>query len=393
MVSKPKLLGGIPIFEEKVNIVRPVLPGLNDVEESLRKILQSGMVTKGQYLQAFQEEVATHLGVKHAIAVSSCTTGLILAFKGLGLTGEVIVPSFTFMATVSAIIWAGLKPVFIDVDVGTTNINPALIEEAITPKTTAVVAVHNFGNPASVAALRDLADRHNLELIFDAAHGFGACYRGEPVGGFGKAEVFSLSPTKLVIAGEGGIVSTNDDELAEKVQIGREYGMRNYDSVFPGINARMPEFNAVMGLHSLRLVEGAAQQRNVYVSIYHELLGKLPGIGFQEVHSEDRCSFKDFSIVIDENRYGLSRDELATALTSENIDVRKYYDPPVHRQMAYKEYCPSDRKLPATELLASCSLSLPIWSCMDKEICEGICSAIVRIHHHAEGIRKLLRVV
>ena len=189
---------------EHVRIVRPVLPAAAELAEGVQEILGSGSVTKGPYLARFEVAVAEHLGVRHAVAVSSCTTGLMLTFRGLGLTGDVVVPSFTFMATVSAAVWAGLRPVFADVDAGTTNLDPAAVEDVITPATAAIVAVHNFGNPADIAALSDLADRHGLRLIFDAAHGFGARWRGVPVGAQGDAQVYSLSPTKLLIAGEGG---------------------------------------------------------------------------------------------------------------------------------------------------------------------------------------------
>jgi dTDP-4-amino-4,6-dideoxygalactose transaminase len=325
MGDMPAILGGVPSFQNKVNIVRPVMPDFSELSEGVQQIVQSGMVTKGQHLKAFEKAVREHLGVRHAVAVSSCTSGLMLTYRSLGLTGDVVVPSFTFMATVSALIWSGLRPVYADVNPGTTNLDPAAAEAAITPRTSAIVAVHNFGNPAEIDALKAVADRHHLKLIFDAAHGFGALYQGQPVGGQADAHVFSLSPTKLLITGEGGIVSTNDDALAEKIIMGREYGNSgNYDSAFAGLNARMPEFNALMGLHSLARLEEAAQTRNQTADLYQEMLGMIPGVCFQEVRAMNRCSFKDLSIVFDPAEFGLTRDELAIALAPENIDTRKY---------------------------------------------------------------------
>jgi len=359
-----------------------MLPGFGELAEDVRGILGSGMVTKGQHLRAFEAAVAEHLGVKHAVAVSSCTTGLMLAYQGLGLAGDVVVPSFTFMATVSAMVWAGLRPVFADVDASTTNLDPAAAEAAITPNTSAIVAVHNFGNPADIAGLQEVADRHGLKLIFDAAHGFGARYQGVPVGAQGDAHVYSLSPTKLLIAGEGGIVATNDDQLAERVRLGREYGNSgNYDSAFAGINARMPEFNALLGLRSLAMLEDAARRRNEVVELFHEQLGQLPGIGFQKVRQGDRSSYKDFSISVDPDEFGLTRDELALALADHNIDTRKYYEPPVHRQSAYRTY-DDGRALPNTEWLSTHSLSLPIWSNMSDQVALGICSAVREIYEN-----------
>jgi dTDP-4-amino-4,6-dideoxygalactose transaminase len=386
----PALLGRKPVFSHKINIVKPQLPKPEELEEGLNEILLSGMVTKGSYLQKFEEAIASHLQVKHAIGVSSCTTGLMLVYKCLGLTGEVIVPSFTFMATVSSLIWCGLQPVYVDVNLETTNIAPNAIEQAITPRTSAIVAVHNFGNPAEIMALERIAKKHNLSLIFDAAHGFGTLYQHQPVGSQGRAQVFSLSPTKLLIAGEGGIVATNDDDLAVKIRMGREYGNDgSYDSVFAGMNARLAEFNALLGLHSLNYLESAAKNRNKVSYLYRDRLAKLPGIGFQEIHAENRSSYKDFSITINPDLFGLNRDELAIALTAENIDTRKYYDPPVHRQKAYRQFY-SGNTLPNTESLSQNSISLPIWSDMSAEIAAGICDAIERAHHNAPEIRRFL---
>jgi dTDP-4-amino-4,6-dideoxygalactose transaminase len=279
--------------------------------------------------------------------------------------------------------------VYADVDAGTTNLDVASAERAITPNTSAIVAVHNFGNPAQIEELEDLARRRNLKLIFDAAHGFGALYRGVPVGRQGDAHVFSLSPTKLLIAGEGGIVATNHDDLADKIRMGREYGNSgDYDSAFAGLNARLAEFNALMGLKSLQMLENAATTRNETVSLYQEMLGTLPGIDFQQVRPADRNSYKDFSITIDADAFGLTSDELSSALSAENIDNRRYYDPPVHRQTAYRGFADGSVRLDNTEYLASNSLSLPIWTNMQPEVSTSICEAIRRIYRNAAEIHQ-----
>jgi len=390
MNSKPATLGGDPIFEAKVPIVKPSLPAFPSLEGELREIIETGMITKGKYLQEFEQAISEHLGVRHAVAVSSCTVGLMLVYKALNLSGDVIVPSFTFMATVSSLVWLGLRPVFIDVDRNTTNIDPSFLEEAITPKTSAVVAVHNFGNPADIEGLEEFATRRGLKLIFDAAHGFGAQYQGSPVGGQGDAQVFSLSPTKLLIAGEGGIVATNDDDLAYRVRICREYGNSgNYDTVFPGINGRLCEFNAVLGLHSLQLLEGGVRNRNLIAELYQRELGSLPGIGFQAIRHGDRSSYKDFGIIIEPKRFGLNRDKLQKALTAENIDTRRYYDPPVHLQTAYRRFTASGRHLANTEFLANSILCLPIWSNMDSTTALAICTAVKRIHEFSKEIEQM----
>ena len=366
----------IDTSDRTIGIVRPVLPSFEEMAPGIEDMLASGMVTKGQYLRAFEDAVAGHLGVKHAVGVSSCTTGLMLLYRGLGLTGEVVVPSFTFMATVSALVWAGLRPVFAEVDPGTYNLDPAAVDAAITPNTSAIVAAHIFGNPADMEGLAEVATRRKVHLLFDAAHGFGSLYRGLPLGGQGIGQAFSLSPTKLLIAGEGGIVATDDDELAEYIRLGREYGNSgHYDSAFAGINARMAEFNALMGLHSLAMLEAAALRRNEVVNLYRRELGSLPGIGFQDIRAGDRCSYKDFSITVDVEVAGVTRDEVAGRLASRGIDSRKYYDPPVHRHTAYRQFSP-EFELPITDRLAGQSLSLPLWSDMDDDTALEVCAAV-----------------
>ena len=332
MNDLPALLGNSPIFDNMIPIARPTLPEYSELADQFRNIVQTGILTKGSYLRDFEEMVSEHLGVEHAVAVSSCTSGLMLTYQAARLRGDVVVPSFTFMATVGALRWAGLRPVFADVGRDTINLDPRSAEAAITPSTTAIVATHNFGNPAEIEDLQTLADRHNLSLIFDAAQAFGSLYRGRPVGPQGDAQVFSLSPTKLVVAGEGGIVATKDHEIAERVRIGREYGNRgDYDSAVPGINARLTELNALLGQHGLKQLESAARHRNKIASLYREQLSGLPGVAFQEVRDGDRSSYNYFAIVIDPEVFGLTRDDLAAVLAAENIETRKYYDPPVHR--------------------------------------------------------------
>jgi dTDP-4-amino-4,6-dideoxygalactose transaminase len=385
----PAALGGTPAFEQLLPIVRPTLPTYEEMAGEFAEIVGSGMVTRGRHLRAFEEAAAAHLKVKHAVAVSSCTSGLMLVYRGLGLTGEIIAPSFTFMATVSAAVWAGLRPVLVDVDRATHNICPAAVEAAITPNTSAIVAVHNFGNPAEIDALDEITKRKGVKLVFDAAHGFGANYRGVPVGRQGDAQIYSLSPTKLVVAGEGGVVATNSDELADAVRKGREYGMApGYDSEFAGLNSRMSEFHACLARHSLGLLEANAQRRQDLVARYRNELLSLPGIEFQEIRDGNRSSYKDFSITVNGEQFGLTRNDLSSALGMENIDTRKYYDPPVHRQSAYRRFGPPEKTLPATAWLASASLSLPLWSHMTDETVCRICSAIESIHQSASSISK-----
>jgi dTDP-4-amino-4,6-dideoxygalactose transaminase len=385
----PAILGGVPAFAGMLPLVRPALPSAATMQGVVEEMLSTGSLTKGKRLQEFEQALAEHLQVRHAVAVSSCTTGLMLAYRGLGLEGEAVVPSFTFMATVSALVWAGVRPVFADVDYHTATLDVESVERAITSRTSAIVAVHTFGNPAELEALQTIADRRGLKLVYDAAHGFGSTYHGVPVGAQGDAQVFSLSPTKLVVAGEGGVVATNDDRLAEQIRLGREYGNDGaYDSAFAGINARLPEFNAALGLRSLRMLEASVVERNRLADRYGAALADVPGIALQQIRPGNRCSYKDFSIVVDPKRFGLDRDQLAAALLAERIDTRKYYSPAVHRQTAYRRWAPDDRLLPNSVKLADRSLSLPMGAHMTDADVRTVCDAIGRLHRHAPAVRE-----
>lgn len=391
MNNLPALLGNNPTFKEKIPLTKPVLPDFEVLAEGLRPIFETGILTKGHHVGRLEEMVAAELGVRHVIAVSSCTAGLMLVYRALNLSGEVIVPSFTFMATVSAMVWANVRPVFVDVDPHTGTLDVRGVEAAITRETSAIVAVHNFGNPADIQELEALAGRTGLRLIFDAAHGAGSRYQGKALGAQGDAQVFSLSPSKLVVAGEGGIIATNDRLVADTVRIGREYGnCGNYDSTFVGLNARMPEFNALLATESLQGLEAAVQNRNEAANAYENGLKHLPGIGFQRVRAENRSSYNMFSITVNDQEFGLTRDELRAVLAAENVDTRSYYDPPVHRQSAYKHFVTPDVELPNTDLLSVTSVCLPISSNVPMSVVDGVCQAIDLAHKFAPEIREKL---
>ena len=393
MKNLPALLGNNPTFKEKIPLTKPVLPDFNVLAEGLKPIIETGILTKGDHVRRLEEMVAQELGVQYVIAVSSCTSGLMLAYRALNLSGEVIVPSFTFMATVSALVWANARPVFVDVDPQTGTLSAACVEAAITRETSAIVAVHNFGNPADIEDLQAIAGRNCLRLIFDAAHGLGSRYQGSALGAQGDAHVFSLSPSKLVVAGEGGIIATNDRLVADTVRIGREYGnCGNYDSTFVGLNARMPEFNALLAQQSLQGLESASQKRNEAATVYRNGLKHLPGIGFQKVRPGNRSSYNMFSITVNAEEFGLTRDELRAALAAENIDTRSYYDPPAHRQSAYKHFMSPDVELVNTDRLSATSLCLPISSNGPMAVVKGVCHAIDLAHKFAPEIRAKLAV-
>lgn len=393
MKRKPAILGGVPVFENKIPITEPTLPGSNSLREEVDSIIRSRMITNSRFVQEFEEKLEKYLGVRCAIALSSCTSGLMLILRTLEIAGEVIVPSFTFHATCHAIVWNNLKPVFVDCNPETYNIDPAKVEQSITSKTSAILAVHIFGNPCEVDSLRYLAKKYKLRLIFDAAHGLGTKYREKNLGGSGDAESFSLSPTKLMTTGEGGIVTTNDAELAEKIRIGRNYGdSGTYDCDFVGLSARMPEISALLGIKCLEMLEKNVEARNHLAIVYREELSKIPGISFQKIEHKNKSSYKDFSVCINEERFGMDRDILCDALAKENIITKKYFFPAVHRQKVYKKYYDGDKNsLVVTEQLSNNSLSLPLYSHMTEAEIRKISRTIENLRLHSKEIRNITR--
>jgi len=374
----PAIYGGRPAFAERFPFIRPSLPPLSEVVASYEAVYQSGLLTNSKSVARLESAVAERLRVKHCVAVSSCTSGLMMVLRALGLTGEIIVPSFTFFATGHATRWNNLTPVFADCDPHTWNITPAEIEQKITPKTSAILAVHLYGNPCDHEAIERVARRHGLKLIFDAAHGFGSERRGRPVGSFGDAEVFSLSPTKLLVAGEGGLVTTNDAKLAEAIRFMRNYGdLGAYNPAWLGLNARMSEFNATLALAGLPLMEEKIKRRNAVADRYTEMLAGLPGVRFQSVDSSDVHTYKDYSIHVTEDSFGMTRDALAEALLAENIETKKYFYPPLHQQDIYKPFYNRDREdLSQTEYITGGVLSLPIYESLPDETVKTVAQAI-----------------
>lgn len=392
MNDKPAVLGGRPAFNSIIPLNQPTLPDWNSVSAELEAIFTSRLLTNSSKVRELEAKAAAYVGVKHAVAVSSCTSGLMLVWRAYDLQGEVIVPSFTFSATGVALQWNGLRPRFVDIDEQTLNVDPARVEEAIGPETLGIMGVHIWGNPAVPDRLEAIARARGLKLVFDSAHGLGARFRGRAVGQFGDAEIFSLSPTKLVVAGEGGLVATNDDELARRIRVGRDYGNPgNYDLEYPGLNARMGEFNAVLGMRSLDQVEGNLARRQRLAELYRDRLGRLPGIRFQTITPQSTSSYIAFGIILDAAAFGLSRDQLAKALDAEGITTRKYYVPVLHHQRIFASYRPMyDGRLPITERVSANVLCLPMFSHMREEDVEKVCDTIQKIHSHGHEISRTI---
>ena len=375
--GSPAILGGEVAFPEGLPLVRPWVPELDRLEPDLRRILESRHLTNGRYVRELERRAGEYVGVASCVAVASCTAGLMLALGDLERPGEVILPSFTFVASAHAVAWNGLTPVFADVDRATLTLSPEAVGAAVTARTRAVLATHVYGTPCDVEGLEAVAAEADVPLFFDAAHAFGSFHRGTPVGRSGRAEVFSMTPTKLLVAGEGGLVATGDARLAERCRVGREYGNPgDYDTRFVGLNARMSEFHAALALASLDTLDERVARRNTLAEHYRAALGEIPGLAFPSVPEGDRSTRKDFSVLVEEEAFGLEARCLARALAAEGVETRRYYAPPVHRQQAYRQ----DVVLPVTEWAAARVLTLPLWEEMTEDHVSRVADAVLRIH-------------
>ncbi|MBI4362107.1 MAG: DegT/DnrJ/EryC1/StrS family aminotransferase [Euryarchaeota archaeon] len=388
----PALLGGRPVFPRVLPITKPTLPPLASYTRGLAPLWESGLITNSTLVKKFEEESRAYLGANHAVALASCTSGLILSLKRLGLRGDVVVPSFTFSATAHALAWNGLRPVFADCDPHTWVLDAQHAREAITRDTTAILGVHTFGNPCDVLGLEALARERNLKVVYDSAHGMGARVGKRRIGTFGDAEVFSFSPTKLLVAAEGGIVATPHESLAKDLRKGRNYGdPGTYDCEWAGLNARMSELHALLALQSLKMLEKNVERRNRLAALYRKELGKLPGLTFQKILLGNRSTCKDFSVVIDPQKFGLTRDQVAKALDAEHIMTRKYFFPPLHRMTAYRHHAPPEGSLPETDHLSRNILSLPLYSHMTEAQARGVAAGLRKLHHHAPQVAAKLQ--
>jgi dTDP-4-amino-4,6-dideoxygalactose transaminase len=376
----PAILGGRPAFPGGVPFVHPTVPDTERVVDDVRKVLSSGILTNGPLVRELERRAAEYIGVRHCVAVASCTAGLMLVLRASDLSGDVVLPSFTFAATAHAVAWNGLRPVFADIDPATLTLSAEAARRATGVRTSAILATHTFGTPCDTEGLTDLAFRNGIRLFFDAAHAFGSWHREVPVGRFGDAEVFSLSPTKVLIAGEGGIIATNDDILAERCRIGRDYANPgDYDCRFVGLNARMSEVHAAIALGSLDGLDDRVERRNLLAARYKEALASTPGLGFPDVPAGDRSTFKDFTILVDPREFGLDAAGLARGLAAEGVETKRYYTPPVHAMRAYRGLAGTNGGLPETERAATRVLTLPLWGAMTEDQVRRVAWAIGRI--------------
>jgi dTDP-4-amino-4,6-dideoxygalactose transaminase len=386
------LLGGTPTFAERLYVGRPNIGDRQRLLERFNDMLDRRWLSNfGPYVQQFEQAIAQRLGVKHCIAMCNGTVALEIAIRALGLTGEVIVPSFTFIATAHALQWQEITPVFCDIDPATHTLNPWRVEALITPRTSGIIGVHLWGQPCDVTALQAVADRHQLKLMFDASHAFGCDYQGRAIGNFGEVEVFSFHATKFLNAFEGGAVVTNNDALAERMRLMKNFGFEDFDKVVSlGTNGKMNEICAAMGLTSLESIDQfiAVNQRNYRE--YQVQLADIPGVKLFTYDERQKCNYQYIALEVDVQQSGISRDRLLKLLHAENIVARRYFYPGCHRMEPYRSYFPhAGLLLPETEHLSQRILVLPTGTSIDLDTIRHICQLLRLGVTHATTLNQI----
>jgi dTDP-4-amino-4,6-dideoxygalactose transaminase len=392
-VRKLAIFGGSPAFAEKLHVGRPNIGNRDRLLARINDMLDRDWLTNnGPYVQQFENKIAEFVGVRHCVAMCNGTVALEIAIRALGLTGEAIVPSFTFVATAHALQWQEITPVFCDIDPVTHNLNPSQVEKMITPRTSAIIGVHTWGRPCDIDALSAIARRQNLQLLFDAAHAFGCSYNGRMVGGFGRCEVFSFHATKFFNTFEGGAVLTNDDPLAEKMRLMRNFGFHGFDNViYIGTNGKMTEVCAAMGLTSLESIEKFVETNRRNHLAYRRELNGIPGITVMAYNEEQRTNYQYIVLEVNEAAAGLSRNELLDVLSAENVLARRYFFPGCHRMEPYRSNFPhAGLVLPETEALCKRVMVLPNGTSVDEQAALKICAVIRTAVFNSVSVRAKL---
>lgn len=357
-------------------------PNIGDRETLLARINdmldRRCLSNDGPMVQQFEAKICDLLGVRHAVAMSNATTALEIASKALNLKGEVIIPSYTFIATAHSLQWQGIKPVFADMDAESHNLDSAKLEALITPHTTGIVGVHVWGRACNTEAIEAIAAKHNLRVMYDASHGFGCSVGGRMLGNFGACEVFSFHATKFINCFEGGAVVTNDDALAEKMRLMRNFGFKGLDNViYLGVNGKMSEVCAAMGLTNLEAMEEiiACNQRNYQTYSTH--LASVPGISLIRYDRTQKNNYQYVVMEVDPVGYGQTRDALVDALHAEGVIARKYFWPGCHRMEPYRTTQPDTcRQLPVTERVAANVIVLPTGQSVSEDDVARVCGII-----------------
>jgi dTDP-4-amino-4,6-dideoxygalactose transaminase len=369
---------------QQVPLIKADLPDYQDLEDTFRQMLSSGQVTNfGEYVRSFEEATSTYLGVETR-TISSGTTALIFALEAAGgVEGRLVaLPSFTFVATAQAVLYAGGSPLFIDIQDDLT-MSPEDLENALLEhgdRVAAVVPVHTYGMPCATVAIRQTVEDHakrtglTIPVIYDAAHAFGSAINNKRVGGFGTAEIFSLSVTKALVSIEGGLVASTDELIIDRIEKMRNYGIgENYETFYRGMNGKMSELHAAVGLANLDLLDDRLDIRKERAQRYQQLILETTNYQTIPVPSIVRHTFKDFTVLVP-SELSHKRDQIMELLEKEGIETRRYFWPPLHQ---HRKFAPnSQRNLPVTEELGRRVITLPFFTTITDDQIERVVTAL-----------------
>lgn len=364
---------------EKITVTSPLLPDLEEFHSMLKEIWASRWITNnGSFHQQLEKELATYLKVPYISLFTNGTLPLITALQALRITGEVITTPYSFVATTHSLWWNGIKPVFVDVDPVTGNLDPDKIEAAITPRTTAIMPVHVYGTPCDVDRIQEIADRYGLKVIYDAAHAFGVEMDGKSVLNAGDLSTLSFHATKVYNTIEGGALVMQDEQTKKRIDYLKNFGFANEVTVVgPGINGKVDELRAAYGLLNLRQVDAAIEARRHVAERYREALRDVPGVTFFDERPGVRNNYSYFPIFIDERAYGTSRDELYFKMKERNVLGRRYFYPLISEFSTYRGLeSARPENLPNACRMANSVICLPMHHALSEDDIERVIDSV-----------------
>ena len=364
-----------------ITVTSPLLPNLDEFTDSLKEIWESKWITNnGQFHQKLEAALAEYLKVPYVSLFTNGTLPLLTALQALRITGEVITTPYSFVATTHALWWNGIKPVFVDIDPSTGNIDPKKIEAAITPRTTAILPVHVYGKPCDTEAIQAIADKYGLKVIYDAAHAFGVEVNGESLLNAGDMSTLSFHATKVFNTIEGGAMVMHDEKTKQRIDYLKNFGFANeIEVVGPGINSKMDEIRSAYGLLNLKQVDAAIAARQKVAVAYREVLRNVDGISFWDDMPGVRHNYSYFPIFVDAEKYGMTRDELYMKMKDRGIWGRRYFYPLISEFSTYRGLESSrPENLPNAHMMADTVICLPMHHALREEEINRIIDCIIR---------------
>lgn len=364
-----------------ITVTSPLLPDLNEFNEVLKEIWFSKWITNnGSFHKQLEKELAAYLKVPYISLFTNGTLPLLTALQALRITGEVITTPYSFVATTHSIWWNGCKPVFVDIDPATGNIDPDKIEAAITPKTTAIMPVHVYGKPCDTKRIQDIADKYGLKVIYDAAHAFGVEVNGESILNAGDLSTLSFHATKVYNTIEGGAMVMQDEKTKQRIDYLKNFGFAGETTVVgPGINSKMDEMRSAYGLLNLKQVDNAIEARHKVAVRYREVLRNVEGVTFFDDMPGVRHNYSYFPIFIDSEKYGMTRDALYEKMKASNVLGRRYFYPLISEFSTYRGLeSARPENLPNAHKMADSVLCLPMHHELSEEDIQRILDVIVK---------------